>query len=260
MFSSRPDLRVELKNGVLSLTLNRPERANALNIALVLALQEVLTAAAGDSQVRAILLQGEGGSFSAGQDIHEMQGDSISYREHLEKTYNPLVLRIRQMAKPVIAAVHGACAGAALGIALACDLRLASPEARFVVGFSGIGLVPDSAVSLFLPLAIGLGRAQYYFMTNQPISAQQALEWGLVNLLFPVETFREESAAFAARLADGPTQAFALAKQAFNQALLPHLAEVLQIEAELQDAAGRSAEHAERVAAFLRRQASRKAE
>jgi len=256
MFSSRPDLRVALNKGVLSLGLNRPARANAMNIALVLALQEVLAVAAGDSQVRVVLLQGEGEAFSAGQDIGEMQAGSISYREHLEKTYNPLVLQIRQIAKPVVAAIHGACAGAALGMALACDLRLASHAARFVVGFAGVGLGPDSAVSLLLPLTIGLGRAQYYFMTNQPISAQQAFEWGLVNLLLPVETFHEESAAFAARLAGGPTQAFALAKQAFHRAMFPHLAEVLKTEAELQDLAGRSAEHKERVTAFLQRQAS----
>ena len=109
------------------------------------------------------------------------QGDKISYREHLEKTYNPLILQIRRMGKPVIAAVNGPCAGAAFGVALACDLRIARSSAYFVVGFGGIALAPDSGVSLFLPVYIGLGRAQEYFYSNKPITAQQAMEWGMVN-------------------------------------------------------------------------------
>ncbi len=149
----------DLKSGVRTLTINRPEHANAFNSELLEALLRALDDAAHDPQTLVLVLTGAGNSFGAGHDITEMlQGAGrISYREHLGQTYNPLILKIRRIEKPVIAAVNGMCAGASLGIALACDLRIAADEARFVVGFGGIGLVPDSGVSLFLPALIGFG-------------------------------------------------------------------------------------------------------
>lgn len=246
-------LSASLQAGVLTLSLNRPERANAFNAELIRELQTAFTQAADDSQTRVIVLTGAGRVFSAGQDIEEMRagGDSLSYREHLQKTYNPLVLQIRRIEKPVIAALNGACAGAALGIALACDLRVAVPEAKLVVGFGGIALVPDSAVSLLLPVMIGLGRAQYFYMTNEPISAQQAVEWGLVNKVFAASDFEKETMAFATKLASGPVGAYGLAKQAFNKAVLPNLEDALNTEADLQEIVGKRDEHKEGVAAFL---------
>ena len=155
--------------GSVILTLNRPERANSFNFEMVTELQSALADAEKNPQVRCVVLTGAGDVFSAGQDISEMkQADTMSYREHLEKTYNPLILQIRRMGKPVVAAVNGPCAGAAFGVALACDLRIASSSAYFVVGFGGIALAPDSGVSLFLPVYIGLGRAQEYFYSNKP--------------------------------------------------------------------------------------------
>ena len=241
-----------LQAGLLTLTLNRPERANAFNVQLIGELQEAFTQAEKDSHVRVIVLTGSGKAFSAGQDISEMKsGGEISYREHLEKTYNPLILQIRRIEKPVIAGINGPCAGAALGIVLACDLRFASDEAKFVVGFGGIGLVPDSAVSLLLPALIGLGRAEEFYFSNAPISAQQALEWGLVNRIFAATIFMQETLAYATQLAAGPVGTFGLAKQAFNKAVLPNLEDVLNTEADLQEIAGKRAEHKEGVAAFL---------
>jgi 2-(1,2-epoxy-1,2-dihydrophenyl)acetyl-CoA isomerase len=175
---------------------------------------------------------------------------TVSYREHLQKTYNPLILKIRQIEKPVIAAVNGMCAGASLGIALACDLRIAADEAQFVVGFSGIGLVPDSGVSLFLPALIGLGRATEFYFSNQPIDAETALKWGLVNRIVPFNLM-EAVQNTAAMLALGPIGAYGKTKLAFNKAMYPHLEEVLATEADLQEVAGRSAEHQEGVKAFL---------
>ena len=127
-----------LKTGTLTITLNRPERANAFTLELIGELQTAFTQAARDSQVRVVVLTGAGRVFGAGQDIEEIKshGDTLSYRQHLLRTYNPLVLQIRQIEKPVIAAVNGACAGASLGIALACDMRLAAHTASFVVGFT----------------------------------------------------------------------------------------------------------------------------
>ena len=147
-------------------------------------LRTALERAATDAQVRCVVLTGVGSSFCAGHDITEMlavQGQGVSYREHLRQTYNPLILQIRRLEKPVIAAVNGPVAGAGLGLALACDLRVAAETVLFTVGFSGIGLVPDSAVSLLLPALIGLGRATEFTYTNQPINTIKALEWGLVN-------------------------------------------------------------------------------
>jgi len=246
----------ELKSGMAILTLNRPARANAFNFEMTNTLKDALTQAENDSNVRCILITGSGKVFSAGQDITEMkQGEQISYREHLEKTYNPLILQIRNMGKPVIAAVNGACAGAALGIALACDLRIAHSSAYFVVGFSGIALAPDSGVSLFLPKYIGLGRAQEYFYSNKPISAQLAYQWGMVNQVGGFN-FQKLVMQIANELATGPREAFAAGKKAFNQAMIPNLAESLNYEGILQDKAGKSAEHREGVTAFLEKRKS----
>lgn len=241
-----------LQAGSLTLTLSRPERANAFDYEMTTALQNALGEAEKDSQVRCVVITGAGRVFSAGQDISEMKigGGEISYREHLEKTYNPLILQIRRMGKPVIAAVNGACAGAAFGIALACDLRIAHSRSYFVVGFSGIALAPDSGVSLFLPKYIGLGRAQEYFYTNKPISALMAYEWGMVNRVGGINYQRVVN-QMVGELVRGPGEAFAAGKKAFNQAVLPNLDEVLNYEGILQDEAGRSAEHRERVSAFF---------
>ncbi|MBI5353240.1 MAG: enoyl-CoA hydratase/isomerase family protein [Chloroflexi bacterium] len=237
--------------GTATLTLNRPERANSFNFEMVNELINALTAAEQDPQVRCVVITGSGKVFSAGQDISEMkQGEKISYREHLEKTYNPLILQIRKMGKPVVAAVNGPCAGAAFGVALACDLRIAKANAYFVVGFSGIALAPDSGISLFLPKYIGLGRAQEYFYSNQPIFARRAHQWGMVNQVggFGFEALVNR---VAAELASGPREAFAAGKKAFNNAILPNLEEALHYEGILQDEAGKTAEHREGVAAFL---------
>lgn len=246
-----PALLSNFQSGSLTLTLNRPERANSFNIELVDALLDALADAAHDPQVRCIVITGTGNVFSAGQDISEMkQAGQISYRDHLDKTYNPLVLKIREIGVPVLAAVNGACAGAALGIALACDLRIARSNAYFVVGFSGIGLAPDSGVSLLLPKYIGLGRAQSYFYTNKRISAHEALDWGMVNQVGGFG-FEKLTARVAASLAEGPAEAFALGKKAFNEAMLPNLREVLAQEAILQEQAGKSPGHKEGVSAFF---------
>jgi 2-(1,2-epoxy-1,2-dihydrophenyl)acetyl-CoA isomerase len=247
-----PALLSSAESGVLTLSLNRPERANAFDFEMTTALQSALTDAENDPQVRCVVITGAGKVFSAGQDITEMKqgGGEVSYREHLEETYNPLILQIREMGKPVIAAVNGPCAGAAFGIALACDLRIAKSTAYFVVGFSGIALAPDSGVSLLLPKHIGLGRAQEYFYTNKPIPALLAYEWGLVNKVGGFN-FQRVVRQVAGELARGPREAFAAGKKAFNEAVLPNLAESLAREGILQDELGRSAGHREAVKAFF---------
>jgi 2-(1,2-epoxy-1,2-dihydrophenyl)acetyl-CoA isomerase len=248
----------DVRAGVRTLTINRPERANAFNLELLIALLRAFDEAANDPQTRVLVLTGAGNSFGAGHDITEMLAGAgkISYREHLQQTYNPLILKIRQIEKPVIAAVNGMCAGASLGVALACDLRVAADEAAFVVGFSGIGLVPDSGVSLFLPALIGLGRAAEFYFSNAPIDAGTALQWGLLNRIVPFNLM-EAVQATAAMLAMGPIGAYGKTKLAFNKAMYPHLEEVLATEADLQEEAGRSEEHRARVEAFLGKRKSR---
>jgi 2-(1,2-epoxy-1,2-dihydrophenyl)acetyl-CoA isomerase len=238
-------------NGVFSLRMNRP-KVNAINFELIAALQQAFRRAQKEAEIRCVVLSGAGGVFSAGQDITDFGGgEAVSFRYHLQRTYNPLVVQIRKLEKPVIASIHGAASGAALGLALACDMRIASEQARFVVGFNGIGLAPDSAVSLLLPAIIGLGRAAEHTYTNQPISADQALSWGLVNRVVPADQLEAETQALAERLALGPVGAMGLAKRAFNKAVLGDLEKVLDYEAHLQEIAGKGGEHKEGVSAFL---------
>jgi len=245
-------LRTDLDAHVLTLTVDRP-KVNAYNLGLIGELQSAFKQAAEDTQVRVILLTGSGHVFGAGPDIKEMKtsGESISYREHLLKTYNPLILQIRQIEKPVIAAVNGMCAGASLGIALACDLRIAADTARFVVGFSGIALVPDSAVTLLLPTLIGLSRATEYYLSNAQISAEQAMAWGMVNQVVKFDILHNTTYQVASAITRAPIGAFGLTKRAYNKAVLPHLEDVLDYEGHLQEIASKSVEHTEGVAAFI---------
>ncbi len=242
------------KKHTLTICLNRPEKANAFNREMITSLQESLRQAAEDRQTRCVILTGKGKSFSAGQDITEMvtaleQG--ISYNDHLQKTYNRLILQIRHLQKPVLAAINGTVAGAGLGIALACDLRIAATDAQFRVGFTALGLVPDSGISLLLPALIGLGRATELALSNRPVSAQEALAWGMVNRLVPAESLAKNSAETASMLAKGATESFGATKEAFNRAVLPNLEEVLAYEGILQEERSQRDEHKIGIEAFL---------
>lgn len=251
MSGDEKDLIVDIHEGIMTIRINRP-KVNALTTDLVRTMQEVFHQAERDGQVRVAVLTGSGSTFSAGQDLTEVKrAEDTSFRYHLQRTYNPLVLQIRRLEKPVLAAINGAVSGAAFGIALACDLRIASESARFVVGFLGIGLAPDSAISLLLPALIGLGRASEIAFTNASVDAQEALALGLVNRVVPAAELENQAADLAATLARGPIHAMGLTKRAFNKAVLPHLEEVLDYEAHIQDIAGRGEEHKEGVRAFL---------
>lgn len=244
-------IHTEIENGVFSITLERG-KANALNLDMVRALQGAFRQAAQRPEARVVLLRGAGNTFSGGQDVYEiLEAKDESYRKHMLETYNPLVMQIRQLELPVLAEIQGTAAGAALGLALACDLRIASEDARFVVGFLGLGLALDSGVSLFLPALIGLGRAVEAAFANQPITAQQALSWGLINRLAPPDLLHARALETAQALAMGPVRAMGLAKRNFNKAIYPHLAEVLDHEAHIQEIARTGAEHREGVSAFV---------
>lgn len=246
-------IETSLQDYVLTLQLNNPP-VNAFNQSLTKALQKALRQAARETQARVIVLTARGRAFSAGQDLSEMaqaREEHISYREHLFETYNPLILQLRALPKIIIAALNGPVAGAGLGVALACDMRVATPQTYLTVGFNGIGLAPDSGVSLLLPALIGLGRAAEATFSNRPITAEEALSWGLLNRILPDETFQQETHQLAAALALGPVHAYGLTKRAFNKAVLPNLAEALDYEAHIQEIARPHPEHQEGVQAFL---------
>jgi len=243
----------DLSEGVFTLTLNRPEVLNAFNDEMAREVQEALKGAEREAGARCVVITGAGKGFCAGQDLGALRSrsESVSFREHLLRTYNPIISRLRGMEKPVIGQINGAAAGAGLGLALACDLRYAAEGAKLRMAFSGIGLAPDSGTSFFLPRLIGYARAFELAATNQPMTAQTALELGLVNSVFPAEQLGAAVREIAVKLAQAPTKALGLTKRAMNRAFQMTIEEALDYEAHLQEIAGRSADYKEGVAAFL---------
>ncbi len=244
-------VRTDLIEDIFRITINHP-KANALSLEMVKLLLAGFKEAAQSREARVVLIRAEGDDFSAGQDIYEMiKAEGVSYRKHMQETYNPLILQVRRLEIPVLAEIQGTVAGAALGLVLACDMRIASEDARFLVGFLGIGLAPDSAVSLFLPTLIGFGRATQAAYSNTAISAQQALDWGMVNRLVPVQHLQKSALDMAKALCMGPIHSMGLAKRDFNKAVYPNLEQVLDYEAHIQEIARSGAEHKEGVSAFV---------
>jgi len=241
---------------VLTITLNRPEVFNAFNAALHAGLRAALEAA-GDPEVRAVVITGAGRGFCAGQDLKEFQEISGSIRDRLEQTYHPNIRLIRGLEKPVFAAVNGPCAGAGLSLAAACDIRIASDAATFVPGFIGIGLVPDSGGSWFIHRLLGFARAFEWMTSNRKLTAAEAHAWGLVSEVVEAEQLATRAAELAAGYAEQPTRGIGLTKRLFDHAYDASLDEQLELEAELQQAATGTADFAEGVAAFLEKRPPR---
>ena len=242
---------VEHIGGVMTVTLNRPDVLNAVNDQLAHELHEALRQAAREAAVRCLVLTGAGRGFCSGQDLRGRAESRPSYRDHLRATYNPIILLLRTMEKPVIASVNGVAAGAGMSLALAADLRVASERASFIEVFSRVGLVPDSGSTHLLTRLVGLGKALELCYTADPVDAQEALRLGLVNRVVPHDELNAATGALAARLAAGPTKAYGLMKRALTYGLHAPLDAALEYEAHLQEIAGRSADHGEGVAAFL---------
>ncbi len=242
-------LRIETRDDVLTVTLDRPESLNALNATMRRELLAAFKAAARDDGVRAVVLTGEGRGFCSGADLRGGAGER-EFRRVITTEYNPLILAIRGLPKPVIAAVNGVAAGAGVSLALACDLVYAAEEARFVLAFVRIGLVPDSGITRTLVRTLGRHRAAALVFSGEPMPAAEAARAGLVNEVVPLERLAAHTAAVAAQLASGPTRAIGYAKRLINAAEDAGLEAVLSDEAALQELAGRTADHAEGVAAF----------
>ena len=245
-------LVAEHTGGVLTIAFNRP-KVNAFSLQMVDELLHALKYAEREASIRCLVITGTGDTFSSGHDMAEIleATDTASIHHHLESTYNRIVRGMRRLEKPIIGAINGPAVGAGLGVALATDIRWAAESARFIYGFTGIGLTADSGISLTLPLIIGLTQAMEMAFTNQPLNAEQALTLGLVSRVLPDEELPGAVAEMAERLAAGPTRALGLTKRAFNRALLARLETTLDYEAQLQEIAHRTADHEEGIAAFL---------
>jgi len=244
-------LIVENHGSWTELRLNRPERLNAFIKPMLVELNNALAALRDDPSCRAVMITGEGRAFSAGQDLNEVEDiRDLDLRATLEEYFNPVIALIRSMPKPVIAAVNGVAAGAGANLALSCDIVLAAEDAQFLEVFSRIGLIPDAGGTWLLRERLGEMRAKALAFTASPVSARQALDWGLVWEVHPADGFADAARAFTACLAAGPTQAYALAKTAIQDAALNSMDTQLAREAELQAIAGRTADHLEGVAAF----------
>ncbi len=247
---------VEKKNKTAKITLNRPAALNALNEKMGEEFYAALKDAERDEATRCLVVTGAGRAFSAGEDVTGLEerygeGAHPSLGEHLRKKYHPIILRIRNMEKPVIARLNGIAAGSGASIALACDIRIASEEAGLKQAFIGVGLVPDSGSSYFLTQTLGPGRALELIITGRTVGAREAETLGLVNRVVPATELDRAVDETAEKLANGPTKAIGLSKRIVNRATGFDLSEALEYEAQSQDIAGKTADHLEAVRAFL---------
>jgi 2-(1,2-epoxy-1,2-dihydrophenyl)acetyl-CoA isomerase len=262
--NSKPEAVVVTRDGALAtITLNRPEALNAWNAELGSALLAATQDLAADADVRAVIVTGAGRAFSSGADLKDMSGGWTTpdgrpdvYRTLTER-YHPIMHAIREMPKPVVAAVNGPAVGIGCSLALCCDLILAAESAYFLLAFANIGLVPDGGSSLYLPTRIGMARATELSMLAERLPAQTALDWGLINRVLPDAQLHDEVSTLAARLAAGPTRSYAGAKRQLNNWLYSRMAEQLELEASIQGEMAASADFLEGVVAFAEKRPAR---
>jgi 2-(1,2-epoxy-1,2-dihydrophenyl)acetyl-CoA isomerase len=242
---------VERRADYHRITLNRPERLNALNVAMAEALVAALVAAEADPRCRALVLTGMGSGFCAGQDLNEIADLPAAEIPALIDHYNPLIRRLGASPLPIVCAVNGVAAGAGANLALACDIVLAARSASFVQAFARIGLIPDCGGTWFLPRLVGMARARALALLAEPLAAETAAEWGLIWRAIDDDRLLTEAEALAERLAAGPTVAFGLMKRALDAAATNDLTRQLDLERDLQSEAAAAPDHAEGVRAFL---------
>jgi 2-(1,2-epoxy-1,2-dihydrophenyl)acetyl-CoA isomerase len=252
---------VERRDGVMLLTLNRPEVLNSFNAKMADDVQQALRDAAGDAGVRAVHITGSGRAFCSGQDLSEVLPaagrPAPDLGDVVRRQYNPIIHAIRTMEKPVICAVNGVAAGAGANLAFACDIVVASEEAVFIQSFGKIGLIPDSGGTFILPRIVGLQRAAALTMLGEKLTAARAKDWGLVYDVVPPTVLASTSFEIAKRLASLPTRGFGLTKRGFNAAFANDLDTQLALEEQLQGEAGRTQDYAEGVRAFMEKRPPR---
>lgn len=247
---------VEKKNSISRITLNRPQALNAFNDQMGEEFYAALKEAEKDPETRCLIITGAGRAFSAGEDVSGLkerygEGTHPSLGDHLRKKYHPMIMRIRNMEKPILARVNGIAAGSGASIALACDIRIASEDAGIKEAFIGVGLVPDSGSSYFLTQTLGPGRALELIMTGRTVGAREAENLGLFTRTVPAAELDKAVDELATKLASGPTKALGLSKRVVNQASRLELPDAMEYEAQNQDIAGRTKDHLEAVRAFL---------
>lgn len=244
----------EKKEGVAAITLNRPKSLNAYNMQMHQELTRAIHDAAEDDQVRCIVLKGSGRGFSAGADLSVFKDtESPDYGAFLRDTYNPLLMRMAEVEKPIVAALHGPAFGAGLSLALACDFRIAADNATLCMAFINIGLVPDAGASFFLPRIVGYSQALEMAMLGETYTADQAKSMGMINRVVPAAELESATKEFARRLAQAPTRALSGIKRNFLKSFEKDLPALLEAEAREQSACGRSVDHIEGVTAFFQK-------
>jgi 2-(1,2-epoxy-1,2-dihydrophenyl)acetyl-CoA isomerase len=254
-------VRLYRRGAAAKLELNRPERLNAWNEKLGIALRDTVLELAADTSVRAVLVTGAGRAFSSGADLRDPSAQTPDGHPDVYKVlterYHPIITGIRAMPKPVVAAVNGAAAGIGLSLALSCDLVVAAQSAYFMLAFVNIGLVPDGGSSLLVPTRIGFARAAELAMLGERLSSEKALDWGLINRVWPDDELLPQAEDLVWRLASGPTRSYAGSKRQLNAWLYGRIAEQLELEAQVQQEMAGSADFAEGVAAFAQKRAPR---
>ncbi len=250
-------VEVNRDGAAVKIALNRPDRMNAWSEGLSKDLLTVLSEAAADETVRAVMLTGNGRAFCSGADLKDGADDAVAGQldtyTTLTRWYHPIVTTLRQMPKPVLTAVNGPAAGAGLSLALAGNLVVAAESAYFMLAFVGIGLVPDGGASLFVPSRVGFARAAEMAMLGERVSAAKAVDWGLINSAWPDAEFAAKAEALLTRLAAGPTRSYAGSKQELNHWMYDRMAAHLELEASIQGELATSADFIEGVSAFLQK-------
>ena len=242
----------EIKNNIAFITLNRPEKFNSFNREMALNLQQRLKEVDSNKQVRCVYITGAGKSFCAGQDLAEVVDvNGPGMNKILVEHFNPIIKLIRNLNKPVVAAVNGVAAGAGANIALCCDIVVASESASFIQAFSKIGLIPDSGGTFFLPRLIGFQKASALMMLGEKVSAIDAERLGMIYQVFADDLFKEESIKIANTLASMPTKGLSFTKEALNNSLIQNLVQQLNTEDELQQKAATTSDFKEGVQAFI---------
>lgn len=241
----------EQKENVLTLTLNRPDVYNACNEEMLSELTDAFTKAGEDPDVRCVILTGSGKAFCSGQDLKDFNEKKLTFKEAIDKRYNPLIKKIAYIPKPVICAINGVAAGAGISLALACDYRIASENATLIEVFINIGLVPDSGSSFFLPRLVGYAKAFEMCATGEKISAAEAKEFGLVNKVVSNKLLIKSAGLTAKNFAARPTIAIGMIKNILNRSFETSLDEILDIESSNQNIAGNTNDFKEGIAAFL---------
>lgn len=252
-----PSILFEISNSIAFITLNRPDKFNSFNREMALLLQEKLDECAALSQVRCVYITGAGKAFCAGQDISELVGDDkLEIKQILAEHYNPIVKKIRNLPKPVVAAVNGVAAGAGANIALCCDVVAAAESASFIQAFSKIGLIPDSGGTYTLPRLIGWQKASALMMMGDKVSATEAEKMGMIYKVFAADIFTAEANKIAITLAAMPTKGLAYTKHALNQSFHNTWDEQLLLEDEYQQKSAATYDFNEGINAFLEKRAA----